>query len=112
MLAIAVPAAGVAADRPLPGDAARGAAPHLAGQSATCLANAIGERRTGMRHGGEKQLGPVVARLDDQDMAALSKAWARPGPPRAALPGQIISSEMIETSLAILLRSCGPMLAG
>jgi cytochrome c553 len=54
------------------GSGERYAAPYLAGQSATYLANAIGEWRTGTRHSGEKQMGPVVARLDDQDVAALS----------------------------------------
>jgi cytochrome c553 len=54
------------------GSGERYAAPYLAGQSATYLANAIGEWRSGTRHSGEKQMGPVVARLDDRDIAALS----------------------------------------
>jgi cytochrome c553 len=48
------------------------AAPYLAGQSAIYLANAITEWKTGARHSGEKQMGPVVLRLDDEDIAALS----------------------------------------
>jgi cytochrome c553 len=44
----------------------------LAGQSAIYLANAIREWKAGTRHSGEKQMGPVVLRLDDQDIAALS----------------------------------------
>jgi cytochrome c553 len=54
------------------GGGERYAAPYLAGQSATYLANAIREWKAGTRHSGEKQMGPVVARLDDQDIAALS----------------------------------------
>jgi cytochrome c553 len=54
------------------GSGERYAAPYLAGQSATYLANAIGEWKTGTRHSGEKQMGPVAVRLDDQDIAALS----------------------------------------
>jgi cytochrome c553 len=53
------------------GSGERYAAPYLAGQSATYLANAIGEWKAGTRHSGEKQMGPVVARLDGQDIAAL-----------------------------------------
>jgi cytochrome c553 len=63
----------------------RYAAPYLAGQSASYLANAIREWKAGTRHSGEKQMGPVVARLDDQDIAArtayfesLSEAFASP----------------------------------
>jgi cytochrome c553 len=54
------------------GGGERYAAPYLAGQSATYLGNAIREWKAGTRHSGEKQMGPVVARLDDQDIAALS----------------------------------------
>jgi cytochrome c553 len=54
------------------GSGERYAAPYLAGQSATYLANAIQEWKAGTRHSGEKQMGPVVARLDDHDIAALS----------------------------------------
>jgi cytochrome c553 len=54
------------------GGGERYAAPYLAGQSATYLGNAIAEWKAGTRHSGEKQMGPVVARLDDQDIAALS----------------------------------------
>jgi cytochrome c553 len=53
------------------GSGERYAAPYLAGQSATYLASAIREWKSGARHSGEKQMGPVVARLDDQDIAAL-----------------------------------------
>jgi cytochrome c553 len=54
------------------GSGERYAAPYLAGQSAGYLANAIREWKAGTRHSGEKQMGPVVARLDDQDIAALT----------------------------------------
>jgi cytochrome c553 len=54
------------------GSGERYAAPYLAGQSATYIANAIQEWKRGTRHSGEKQMEPVVARLDDQDIAALS----------------------------------------
>jgi cytochrome c553 len=54
------------------GSGERYAAPYLAGQSAGYLANAIREWKAGTRHSGEKQMGPVVARLNDQDIAALS----------------------------------------
>jgi cytochrome c553 len=54
------------------GSGERYAAPYLAGQSAVYLANAIREWKAGTRHSGEKQMGPVVLRLDDQDIAALS----------------------------------------
>jgi len=54
------------------GSGERYAAPYLAGQSATYLANAIREWKAGTRHSGEKQMGPVVARLADPDIAALS----------------------------------------
>jgi cytochrome c553 len=54
------------------GSGERYAAPYLAGQSASYLAAAIGEWKAGTRHSGEKQMGPVVARLDGQDIAALS----------------------------------------
>jgi cytochrome c553 len=54
------------------GGGERYAAPYLAGQSATYLANAIGEWKAGTRHSGEKQMGPVAARLDGQDIGALS----------------------------------------
>jgi cytochrome c553 len=54
------------------GGGERYAAPYLAGQSAGYLANAIREWKAGTRHSGQKQMGPVVARLDDQDIAALS----------------------------------------
>jgi cytochrome c553 len=54
------------------GSGERYAAPYLAGQSAGYLANAIREWKAGTRHSGQKQMGPVVARLDDQDIAALS----------------------------------------
>ena len=61
------------------GSGERYAAPYLAGQSATYLANAIREWKSGTRHSGEKQMGPVVARLDDQDIAALSAYLASLG---------------------------------
>jgi cytochrome c553 len=54
------------------GSGERYAAPYLAGQSAIYLANAIREWKAGTRHSGEKQMGPVVLRLDDQDIATLS----------------------------------------
>jgi cytochrome c553 len=54
------------------GSGERYAAPYLAGQSASYLAAAIGEWKAGTRHSGEKQMGPVVARLDGQDIAAIS----------------------------------------
>ncbi len=54
------------------GSGERYAAPYLAGQSAVYLANAIREWKAGTRHSGEKQMGPVVLRLDDEDIAALS----------------------------------------
>jgi len=53
------------------GSGERYAAPYLAGQSANYLASAIREWKSGTRHSGEKQMGPVVTRLDDQDIAAL-----------------------------------------
>jgi cytochrome c553 len=54
------------------GSGERYAAPYLAGQSAGYLANAIREWQAGTRHSGEKQMGPVAARLDDQDIVALA----------------------------------------
>jgi cytochrome c553 len=54
------------------GSGERYATPYLAGQSATYLASAIREWKTGARHGGESQMGWVVQRLDDLDIAAVS----------------------------------------
>ena len=54
------------------GSGERYAAPYLAGQSAAYVASAIREWKAGARHGGESQMGWVVQRLDDQDIAAVS----------------------------------------
>ncbi len=54
------------------GSGERYAAPYLAGQSAAYLAGAIREWKTGARHSAESQMGWVVQRLDDQDIAAVS----------------------------------------
>lgn len=50
----------------------RYATPYLAGQSAAYVASAIKEWKSGARHGGAAQMGPVAQRLDDQDIAAVS----------------------------------------
>ena len=54
------------------GSGERYAAPYLAGQSGVYLAGAIREWKTGARHSAESQMGWVVQRLDDQDIAAVS----------------------------------------
>ena len=54
------------------GSGERYAAPYLAGQSAAYLAGAIREWKNGARHSAESQMGWVVQRLDDRDIAAVS----------------------------------------
>jgi cytochrome c553 len=61
------------------GSGERYAAPYLAGQSATYLTHALREWKSGARHGGQTLMGPIVARLDDQDIAALSVYFERLG---------------------------------
>jgi cytochrome c553 len=54
------------------GSGERHATPYLAGQSAAYLAGAIREWKTGARRSGETQMGWVVQRLGDQDIASVS----------------------------------------
>jgi cytochrome c553 len=54
------------------GSGERLAAPYLAGQSAAYIASAIREWKGGTRHGGEALMGGIAARLDDNDIAAVS----------------------------------------